>query len=84
MQAGTPVVCANNSSLPEVVGDAGILVDAEDEEKIIEAFRVMYFDENKRNEYIQKGLERAKQFSWDKTYKLITDKIIDVLSGGAE
>ncbi len=81
MQAGTPVICANNSSLPEVVGDAGILVDAEDEDEIIEAFRIMYFDENKRNEYIQKGLERAKQFSWDKTYKIISDKIIEVLMG---
>ena len=81
MQAGTPVVCANNSSLPEVVGDAGILVDAEDEDEIIEAFRVMYFDENKRNEYIQKGIERAKLFNWDNSYKIISDKIIEVLMG---
>ena len=52
--------------------------------EIIEAFRIMYFDENKRNEYIQKGLERAKQFSWDKTYKIISDKIIEVVSGKKE
>ena len=81
MQAGTPVVCANNSSLPEVVGDAGILVDAEDEDEIIEAFHVMYFDENKRNEYIQKGFDRAKLFSWENSSKIISDKIIEVLMG---
>lgn len=81
MQAGTPVVCADNSSLPEVVGDAAILVNAEDEDGIIEAFRVMYFDETKRNEYIKKGLERAKLFSWDKTYKIISDKMIEIISG---
>lgn len=80
MQAGTPVVCANNSSLPEVVGDAAILVDGDDEKQIINAFRDFYFNEDLRNEYIQKGLERAKLFSWEKTYKIISDKIIDVLS----
>jgi glycosyltransferase involved in cell wall biosynthesis len=79
MQAGTPVICANNSSLPEVVGDAAILVNAEDENEIIEAYKTLYFDEEKRNEYIKKGLERAKLFSWDKSYKVVSDKIISTL-----
>lgn len=79
MQAGTPVVCADNSSLPEVVGDAAILVDIEDEDAIIEAFRVFYFDKDKREEYIKKGLERAKMFSWENTYKTISSTIISKL-----
>lgn len=84
MQAGTPVICANNSSLPEVVGDAAILVDAENEDEIIDAFKTFYFNEDKREEYIKKGFERAKMFSWDKTYKIISDKIIDVLKGSID
>lgn len=84
MQAGTPVICADNSSLPEVVGDAALMVNAYDEEGIIKSFAKYYFDENLRQEYIKKGLERAKLFSWDKTYKIISDKIIEVLQGKGE
>lgn len=81
MMCGTPVICSDNSSLPEVVGDAALLVNAENYEEIIEAFRKMYFDKNLRDEYIVKGLERAKLFTWEKTYKQISDKIINVVSG---
>jgi len=81
MQAGVPVICSNNSSLPEVVDDAAIMVNPENEEEIIEAFSKLYFDEELRKKYIQKGLDRAKIFSWDKTYKLMSDRIIDVVSG---
>ena len=84
MQSGTPVICADNSSLPEVVGDAALMVNAYDEEGIIKAFEKYYFNEDLRKEYIKKGLERAKLFSWDKTYKIISDKIIDVLQGKGE
>jgi len=80
MQAGVPVICANNSSLPEVVGDAAIMVNAENEKEIIEAFSKFYFNEELRNEYVEKGLARAKLFSWDKTVKIMTDKMIGVLS----
>ncbi len=80
MQAGVPVICANNSSLPEVVGDAAIMVDAEDEEEIIAAFAKFYFNEELRNEYIKRGLARAKLFSWEKTYEIISNRIINVLT----
>ena len=80
MEAGVPVICANNSSLPEVVGDAAIMVNAENEKEIIEAFSKFYFNEELRNEYVEKGLARAKLFSWDKTVKIMTDKMIGVLS----
>ncbi len=76
MQAGTPVICADNSSLPEVVGDAAILVDTNNKKEILNAFNRMYFDENLRKDYIKKGLERSKMFSWEKTYKIISEKII--------
>ena len=67
MQAGTPVVTSNNSSLPEVVGDAAISVDCEDENMVIKAFEALYFNEDLRSQYIAKGLEQAKLFSWDNT-----------------
>ena len=79
MMCGVPVICANNSSLPEVVGDAALMVDPEDEDEVIEAFRKFYFDENLRDEYIKKGLKRAELFNWDKTYKIMSEKIIETI-----
>ena len=66
MQAGTPVITSNNSSLPEVVGDAAVSLTYNDEDAVINAFENFYFNENLRKEYIIKGLERAKMFSWEK------------------
>ena len=80
MAAGTPVICSNNSSLPEVVGDAAITIDYNNEEACIKAFEDFYFNEELRKEYIKRGLERAKLFSWEKTYKLMSNKIIEVIS----
>jgi len=76
MQAGTPVVVSNNSSLPEVVGDAAISVTYDDEQAIIKAFENFYFNEDLRKKYIAKGLERAKMFSWEKTVNKMTEVIM--------
>jgi glycosyltransferase involved in cell wall biosynthesis len=78
MQAGTPVICSNNSSLPEVVGDAAITIDYDSEEQCLKAFEDLYFNEDLRKYYIEKGLERAKLFSWEKTSNLMSKVIIDV------
>jgi glycosyltransferase involved in cell wall biosynthesis len=77
MQAGTPVITSNNSSLPEVVGDAAISLTYNDEEAVIKAFENFYFNEELRKEYITKGLERAKMFSWEKC----VGKMIEVIEG---
>ena len=66
MQSGCPVITSNISSLPEVIGDAGIQINPSDDNEMIAAYEKMYFDENFRNNCIQKGLERAKLFSWEK------------------
>jgi glycosyltransferase involved in cell wall biosynthesis len=79
MQAGTPVICSNNSSLPEVVGNAAITITYNDEAACIKAFEDYYFNENLRKEYITKGIERAKLFSWEKTAKLMIDKILEII-----
>jgi glycosyltransferase involved in cell wall biosynthesis len=75
MQAGVPVITSNNSSLPEVVGDAAITIDYDSEKQCVKAFEDLYFNENLRKSYVQKGLERAKLFSWEKTAKIISDTI---------
>jgi glycosyltransferase involved in cell wall biosynthesis len=75
MQAGTPVITSNNSSLPEVVGDAAITIDYNSEEQCIKAFEDLYFNEEIRNKYIEKGLEHAKLFSWEKTFNLMDEFI---------
>jgi glycosyltransferase involved in cell wall biosynthesis len=82
MQAGTPVITSNNSSLPEVVGDAAIMIDYNSEEQCIKAFEDLYFNEDLRKYYIEKGLERAKLFSWEKTVNKMSDFILNNLSKG--
>ena len=67
MACGTPVITSNVSSLPEVVDDAGILVDPLNVEAIIDAIYRIKQDTSYRNQLIEKGLCRAKFFSWEKT-----------------
>jgi len=66
MQCGTPVISSNSTSLPEVVGDAGILVDPKDQDQLCQAMLDILTDESLRENLKHKGLERAKQFSWEK------------------
>ena len=67
MACGTPVITSNTSSLPEVAGDAAILVDPENVEAIVEAMRRVLADRALAAELQAKGLERAKQFTWERT-----------------
>jgi glycosyltransferase involved in cell wall biosynthesis len=66
MACGVPVIVSNTSSLPEIVGDAGILVNPEDSSEIAEAIRSVLDDDSKRENMRTKGIERAKRFSWEK------------------
>ena len=66
MACGTPVIVSNTSSLPEVVGDAGWLVNPEDVEGLTVAMYRILTDENLRHEMRSKGLKRAATFSWDR------------------
>ncbi|MCL5952865.1 MAG: glycosyltransferase family 4 protein [Chloroflexi bacterium] len=67
MACGTPVVVSNTSSLPEVVGDAGWLINPEDVEGLTVAMYRGLTDENLRREMRSKGLRRAQTFSWERT-----------------
>lgn len=67
MQSGVPVICSNTSSMPEVAGDAAILTDPANHEAMGKEMIALYRNESIRNAFIEKGLARAKAFSWDET-----------------
>lgn len=66
MCCGTPVVASNASSIPEVVGDAGILLNPLDVKGFADAIINILNNEKERQEFIRKGLIQAKKFSWEK------------------
>jgi len=67
MKCGTPVIAGNRTSLPEVVGKAGFLVDPFDIEAIASAIESLLDDSALRSDLIVRGLERAQIFSWQDT-----------------
>jgi len=67
MACGVPVVTANNSSLPEICGKAGILIDPSKPEEIFEVIVQILENKDLREKLIILGLEQAKEFSWKKT-----------------
>lgn len=66
MRAGCPVVAINSSSIPEVAGDAALLLDKADKNNILEALDVILYE---RKKLIDRGFEQAKKFSWEKCYQ---------------
>ena len=66
MKCGCPVITSNVSSLPEVIGQAGIQIDPTNDEELIEAYEKMYYDNFFRELCVERGLIRAKNFSWEK------------------
>lgn len=66
MQCGTPVITSNTSSLPEVVGDAGIMLDPNDQDGLCQALVQMTTDYEVRNDFAQRALKRAALFSWER------------------
>ncbi len=69
MACGCPVITSNTSSLPEVVGDAGIMIDPNDIDGLAESMLKILTDQELREELSKKSLERSKLFSWEKTAK---------------
>ena len=67
MACGTAVLTSNSSSLPEVVGDAGRMVDPLDMEALAREMEALLLDRAERERLAAAGLERSKRFSWDET-----------------
>lgn len=78
MACGTPVIVSEVSSLPEVVGDAGLLVNPESVTEIERAIRLVAADKKLRRKLSQAGLERAKQFSWEKMARDVIGVLVEV------
>lgn len=78
MACGVPVITANSSSLPEVVGKAAILVDPTDTEKITLAIQEVLQDKKLRENLSKSGLQQALKFSWEKS----AAKLIDTITRG--
>jgi glycosyltransferase involved in cell wall biosynthesis len=72
MDAGVPVVTARAGSIPEVAGDAAILVDPTDEHALAMAIRRVLIDDDVRSELIARGRDRVRHFSWENTARALT------------
>ena len=75
MACGVPVLATNRTSVPEVVGDAAVMIDPGSPQSLLDALRRVT-DESIRRELINKGFERAKMFSWDHTVQQIASEVL--------
>jgi glycosyltransferase involved in cell wall biosynthesis len=73
MAAGAPVITSNVSSLPEVVGDAALLIDPMDAGAIADALTRVFDDDALRATLIARGCARVRQFSWDRSARRLRD-----------
>ena len=80
MACGTPAVTANNSSLPEVTGEAGIILDdPKNVDSMAEALTTMLENEEKYREYVSKAKDQAKKFSIDRVTKQLVDLYNEII-----
>jgi glycosyltransferase involved in cell wall biosynthesis len=73
MACGTPVIVSNVASLPEVVGDAGLLIDPHDVDELTVALWRVLNEEQLRREMQEKGLRQAELFSWERAARETLD-----------
>lgn len=71
MACGTPVVVSNVSSLPEIVGNAGLLVDPKSVDQIAQAITTIAYDKKLWAQKSKQGLEQAQKYSWEKMAKTV-------------
>lgn len=84
MSCGCPVITSNNSSLPEVVGHAGIMIDYDSEEQHIKAYEDYYFNKELRDSNAKLGLAHAKTFSWKKCADKMFETMLSNLKSDAQ
>jgi glycosyltransferase involved in cell wall biosynthesis len=73
MACGTPVITSNTTSLPEVVGDAGIMVNPTNSDSIADKIHEILTNSCLRESLVKKGLKRAKMFSWNQSAQKTLD-----------
>jgi glycosyltransferase involved in cell wall biosynthesis len=73
MQCGTPAIASNTTSVPEVVGDAGIMIDPTDSDQLCQAMLDVLTDASLQERLKREGLKRAQEFSWQKCAGQLVD-----------
>lgn len=81
MSCGTPVITSNISSIPEVVGDGGILIDPFNMKNLMYSLEALLNDKEIRDELSSKSLKRASDFSWEKTSEKTIEAYNKILYG---
>ncbi len=81
MASGVPVVTSDRSSLPEVVGDAGLLVRPEDPSLLAGALRHLLEDPSRRRELALRGLERVRAFRWETAAAAMEEVLLEAIAG---
>lgn len=80
MAAGTPVITSDRSALPEVAGDACVLVDPTDTEAIADALQRLLSDSELRDQLAERGRTRAASFTWERTARetleFLTERVV--------
>lgn len=76
MACGTPVITSNTSSMPEVAGDGAKIIDPFSHLELADAIRNLLKNESARKNYVEKGLERAKEFTWRSS----AEKLVDIFN----
>ncbi len=79
MACGTPVLASNVTSIPEVVGNAVLLINPYEQDAITEGINQLVHDDALRKSFLRLGLERAQVFSWDKTAGKIQEVLDEVV-----
>jgi glycosyltransferase involved in cell wall biosynthesis len=82
MAHGTPVVTSNTSSLPEVVGDAAVLVNPDNVFEITRALRRVLLDQGLREKLKDRGYEQARRFSWEESVRRILEVYREIAGPG--
>ena len=82
MACGTPVVTSNTSSLPEVVGEAGIMVDPHDVQSLADALERVLTDPALASTLRERGLERARRFTWERAARAHLDVYAELARSG--
>jgi glycosyltransferase involved in cell wall biosynthesis len=79
MSSGVPVLTSNITSMPEIVEDAGVLVDPSSVEEIAVAMNNIVINKQMHNDLIEKGIVQAKKFSWQRTGELLWQSILKTI-----
>ncbi len=82
MQCGAPVICSNTTSLPEVTGEAALLLSPTDAEAYVGALQRLAADAALRQELSLKSLRRAENFSWSKTAQIVENTYLQAWQQG--